>query len=140
MGTPEPANLLFPSETPGQRCRFEVRRLAVIHRGRLRAPATGAWPISTRRYSRDDRSWFVDGGGSLRADPPSQARDRPNAVVRSVARADSAECSLPGFEHAELYTARRARMMHVAYVIDRAEEFSAEIHRDACFNFVRGVF
>ncbi len=52
------------------RCRFEVRRLAVIHRRRL--PAAGSWPISTRRYSRDGRSWFVDCGGSHRAVPQSR--------------------------------------------------------------------
>jgi hypothetical protein len=39
------------------RCRFEVRRLAVIHHRQsrnLNSPATGSWPISTRRYSRVD--------------------------------------------------------------------------------------
>jgi hypothetical protein len=36
-------------------------------------PATRSWPISTRRYFRDDRLCFVDCSGSHRADPQSPA-------------------------------------------------------------------
>jgi hypothetical protein len=40
-------------------------------------PATGSWPISTRRDSHDGRLWFVDCGGSHRAVPQSRAHGRP---------------------------------------------------------------
>jgi hypothetical protein len=63
------------------RCRFEVRRLAVIISGVV--PARGSWPISTRRYSRDGQSWFVDCGGSHRAVPQSRA-PRPTERGRSI--------------------------------------------------------
>jgi hypothetical protein len=59
------------------------RRAAALRCGALRSfingvlPATGSWPISTRRYSRDGRPWFVDCGGSHRAVPQSRAHGRP---------------------------------------------------------------
>jgi hypothetical protein len=70
--------------------RCSDRHAAALRCGALRSfisgvmPATGSWPISTRRYSRDGRLCFVDCGGSHRTDPQSRAHGQPNAVVRSA--------------------------------------------------------
>lgn len=87
MGAALPA-LLFRFERGRvalrRRCRFEVRRLAVIYQRQLvSSPASGKGRIKTRAILAR-----VDHVGWLVAGPPSTssqgARDRPNAVVRSV--------------------------------------------------------
>jgi hypothetical protein len=67
MGTALPA-LVFRFPTSGcsfaARCRFEVRRFAVIYLRGNCVPATGKGRIKTRRYSRVDLAGDDDGGGT----------------------------------------------------------------------------
>jgi hypothetical protein len=75
-------DFLAQEKRPGALRSFIERDLVRVPS--LGLPATRSWPISTRRYYRDGRLWFVDCGGSHRADPQSQAHGRPNTVVRSA--------------------------------------------------------
>ena len=110
--------------------------------GRLRAPATGSWPISTCRYSRDGRPCFVDCGGSHRADPQSRTPRLTERGVRSVARAlaKCSSCGSPCFVGAEVSAIGGSHIMQSVDLIYRAKKISAEVDVDTCLNFIRGVF
>ena len=67
---------------------------------------------------------------------------RPNAVVRSVARAlaKCSSCGSPCFGGAEVNAIGGSHIMQSVDLIYRAKKISAEVDVDTCLNFIRGVF
>jgi hypothetical protein len=94
MGSPEPANLFVSGSIADRvahrrRCRFEVRRLAVVYRGVVDV----AIDVFTGDEERQDQNPSLFCGVAMTrtmmvAGPPStmhqSAHGRPNAVVRSA--------------------------------------------------------
>jgi hypothetical protein len=99
-------------------------------------PATGTWPIPTRRYYRDDRPCSFDCGGSHRADPQSRATRPTEARVRSARQAHGGTCTEltcgNGYGGASIGQVTGARAGFVATSLE-TRLWIATIRRRCCF-------